>query len=128
MEKCLKTETTAMGSNSAQKPGLHDEAACPEPSRMALRHGLPTWPSLSGPSTLRRPQTRPRSLACVMRRPVLSPAEWRCGMACQPCLACRAHLRCEGPRYATPAWCRAHGGTTLVLNVCTRFGMRHSRW
>jgi hypothetical protein len=55
MEKCLKAETAAMGSNSAQKPGLRDEAACPDPSRMALWHGLPTWPSLPGPSTLRRP-------------------------------------------------------------------------
>jgi hypothetical protein len=55
MEKCLKTETAAMGSNSAQKPGLHNEVVCPEPNQMVLRHGLPTWPSLPGPSTLQRP-------------------------------------------------------------------------
>jgi hypothetical protein len=46
MKKCLKTETAAMGSNSAQWPGLRDEVACPEPrasttlGMTARQHGI----------------------------------------------------------------------------------------
>jgi hypothetical protein len=46
MEKCLKTETATMGSNSAQQPGLRDEAACPKPrastapGMTARQHGI----------------------------------------------------------------------------------------